>query len=266
MKAARIAVLGVAVVAGFLAWRLASNIGSGGDAPVIVREQVETDQVLVAQRDIVPGAILSAADLSWEKWPRDTINAAFVTRSQDPSAIDDVAGAVARTSFFSGEPIRNSKLVKSGAGGFLSATLPAGMRAVATATSPETGAGGFILPNDRVDVIVTRIEEDPLNSNRDTHVSETVLENVRVLAIDQTVEEKDGRMVVVGSVATLELRPEQGEVLTLAQQVGDISLALRSIMDGGPDNAEPLTPGGLTGRRGSVSVVKFGVPIQVNTN
>ncbi|MCT8972015.1 Flp pilus assembly protein CpaB [Microbaculum marinisediminis] len=265
MKVARLVVLGVAVVAGFFAWRLASNIGSD-QSPVVVQQKVDTDEILVATKDIAPGATLSAADLTWESWPRDAINHAFVTRSGDPQAIDKTAGSVARTSFFSGEPIRDTKLVKSGAGGFLSAMLPTGMRAVATKTSPEVGAGGFILPNDHVDVVLTR-QDMSANSGRDALISETVLQNVRVLAIDQTLEEKDGQMNVVGNVATLELRPEQVEVLALAQQLGDISLSLRSIMDGPGADAAPQTVNGLLGgRRGTVTVVKFGVPVQVNTN
>ncbi len=260
MKVARIAVLGIAVVAGFLAWRLASNIGSG-PTEVVVEKAVDTEEVLVAQRDITPGAVLSAADMTWENWPKGSISGAFMTRASDPDAIEKTTGSVARTSFFPGEPIRNSKLVKSGAGGYLSALLPPGKRAVATKTSPETGAGGFILPNDHVDVVVTRQEQN--SKGQQSFVSETVLENVRVLAIDQTVEEKDGRMDVVGNVATLELSPVQAEQLALAQQLGDISLSLRSIMDGG---AAPLPPGGAAGSRGAVTVVKFGVPTRVTTN
>lgn len=260
MKVARIAVLGVAVIAGFLAWRLASNLGAGDQAPMVVQQNVDTDQILVAQKDIGPGAILSSADLSWEEWPRDAINDAFVTRTTNPEAIDQFTGAVARTSFFSGEPIRDAKLVKGGEGGFMSAMLPPGMRAVATKTSPQTGAGGFILPNDRVDVIVTR-PQDGGSGNK--LITETVIENARVLAIDQTVEEQDGRMVVVGSVATLELRPEQVEALALAEQLGDISLSLRSIMDGAQD-PDAMTASGLPGRRGTVNVVKFGISNQVS--
>ncbi len=260
MKVARLAVLGVAVVAGFLAWRMAGDLGSGG-SPTVIQETVDTDEVLVARRDILPGSTLKKSDLTWESWPRDSINGAFVRRGDDPEALDEIAGSVARTSFLSGEPIRDSKIVRAGSGGFLSAMLPPGMRAVSTETSPETGAGGFILPNDRVDVVVTR-EGERRGSGRETAVSETVLENVRVLAIDQTIEEKDGRMDVVGNVATLELRPDQVEILALAEQEGDISLSLRSIMDGepAPDAVQ------ATKRRSAVNVVKFGVPLQVNTN
>jgi pilus assembly protein CpaB len=260
MKVARLAVLGVAVVAGFLAWRLAGNIGDD-DAPVVVTKDVETDQVLVAKRNIEPGSVLKAGDLAWESWPRSSISNAFVTRSSDPDAEDELAGAVARTSFFSGEPIRQTKLVRSGAGGYLSAVLPSGMRAVSTKTSAQSGAGGFILPNDRVDVIVTHEAQSGRGSRQGAFVSETVLENVRVLAIDQTIEEKDGQMDVVGDVATLELRPDQVETLALAEQLGDISLSLRSIMDG--EGGDENQPGG---RRGTVDVVKFGLPIRVNTN
>jgi pilus assembly protein CpaB len=154
--------------------------------------------------------------------------------------------------------------VKGGSGGFLSAMLPSGKRAVATKTSPQAGAGGFILPNDHVDVVLTRTEANSGRSGRESYVSETVLENVRVLAIDQSTEEKDGRMVVVGDVATLELDPEQVEVLALAGQLGDISLSLRSIMDGDQNEADQKRR--PAGRRGSVTVVKFGVPTQVTTN
>ena len=101
MKVARLAVLGVAVVAGFLAWRLAGNIGSG-DGPTVVQQDVAIDQVLVARRDIDPGSVIKASDLTWESWPRENVNKAFITRDADPKAADELAGAVARTSFFSG--------------------------------------------------------------------------------------------------------------------------------------------------------------------
>jgi pilus assembly protein CpaB len=111
------------------------------------------------------------------------------------------------------------------------------MRAVSTDISPETGAGGFILPNDHVDVILTRRDRDAEQANGgvEAHVSETILSNVRVLAIDQTVEEKNGQRVVVGKTATLELLPRSAERLELAHQLGTLSLALRSLVDAGKD-------------------------------
>ena len=114
----------------------------------------------------------------------------------------------------------------------MAAVLPGGMRAVSTEISPETGAGGFILPNDRVDVILSRREKNPDRTNpTDVIVSEIVLSNIRVLAIDQAPREKDGQNSVVGKTATLELKPAQAEILARARQSGTLSLALRSMLD-----------------------------------
>ena len=126
----------------------------------------------------------------------------------------------------------------------MAAILPTGMRAVSTDISPETGAGGFILPNDHVDVILTRRDRDAEQANGgvESHVSETILSNVRVLAIDQTVEEKNGQRVVVGKTATLELSPPLAEKLMLAHQLGTLSLALRSLVDSGTQQAEAKPP------------------------
>ena len=120
----------------------------------------------------------------------------------------------------------------------MAAVLDKGMRAVSTEISPETGAGGFILPNDRVDVILSRRDREAEKAGgADAQVSETILTNVRVLAIDQTLEEKNGQRVVVGKTATLELTPRQAETLALSRQLGTLSLALRSLADAGDNDA-----------------------------
>ena len=141
---------------------------------------------------------------------------------------------------------------------FMSSILPSGKRAIATQISADTSAGGFILPNDFVDVIMTRRTKD---GGADEFITETILGNVRVLAIDQTVKEEDGRQVVVGKTATLELAPEQAEVLTLAEQMGEMSLALRSLADAAPGSEDDRVY-----RSGSIKVVKFGVASQVMTS
>ncbi len=137
----------------------------------------------------------------------------------------------------------------------MAAILPSGMRAISTEISPETGAGGFILPNDRVDVILSRREKDGDARGTESTTSETILTNVRVLAIDQTVEEKNGQRVVVGKTATLELSPRQSETLALSRQTGTLSLALRSLLDAN-NNAPPPDEGG---RRTGINTVRFGV-------
>jgi pilus assembly protein CpaB len=156
------------------------------------------------------------------------------------------------------------KLVKADGSGFMAAILPSGMRAISTEISPETGAGGFILPNDRVDVILTKRDRnadtrksvDPINA-------EIILSNVRVLAIDQTIEDKNGQKVVVGKTATLELKPEQSETLARARQSGTLSLALRSLADA---RAVTETVNEDHRRRDSVNVVRFGVSTPTTTN
>ncbi|MEM5426803.1 Flp pilus assembly protein CpaB, partial [Paraburkholderia ferrariae] len=134
--------------------------------------------------------------------------------------------------FIIGEPIREQKLVKANGSGFMAAILPSGMRAISTEISPETGAGGFILPNDRVDVILSRRDKNPDQlSGRDIVTTEILLSNVRVLAIDQAPKEKDGNNSLIGKTVTLELKPEQAETLARARQTGTLALALRSIAD-----------------------------------
>ena len=132
------------------------------------------------------------------------------------------------------------------------------MRAISTEISPETGAGGFILPNDHVDVILTRRDsEAEKTAGVEVHISETILTNIRVLAIDQTVEEKNGQRVVVGKTATLELTPRQAETLALSRQMGTLSLALRSLVDSSGKDAEPATDD--NGAAAAINMVRFGV-------
>src|SRR5258708_34437785 len=129
-----------------------------------------------------------------------------------------------------GESVGERKLGRGNGSGFMAAILPAGMRAVSTEISPETGAGGFILPNDRVDVILSKREKNPdRGSSADIVNSEGILSNVRVVAIDQAPKEKDAQASVGGKTVTLELKPEQAEALARARQSGTMSLALRSI-------------------------------------
>jgi pilus assembly protein CpaB len=146
----------------------------------------------------------------------------------------------------------------------MAAILPSGMRAISTEISPESGAGGFILPNDRVDVILSKREKSADRSNPgDTVNSEIILSNVRVLAIDQTIEEKNGQKVVVGKTATLELKPEQSERLAQARQSGSLSLALRSLADA--KMTETRTEEERGAKRDSINIVRYGVQTTTTT-
>jgi pilus assembly protein CpaB len=195
--------------------------------------------------------------MQWQSWPTAAASNTFIRRSERPDATTQIAGSIVRSPFIAGEPIRETKLVKADGSGFMAAILATGMRAVSIEISPETGAGGFILPNDRVDVIRSWREKnpDPTNST-DIVVSEIVLTNIRVLAIDQAPKEKDGQNSVVGKTVTLELKATQTATLAAARQAGTLSLALRSIADlnqvdiGSDDRAR---------QRGSINVVRYGI-------
>lgn len=254
MKPARLIVLGIAVTAGAAAFMLSG--GERAPAPVqqIVRPAAETVDILVAKQDIGVGRAVSPEDLTWQPWPIAAAGPLFIRKSQRPDALNEFKDAVARSPFVAGEPIREQKLVRADGAGFMSAILPAGMRAVSTEISAETGAGGFILPNDRVDVLLTRREQGAQASESIT--TETILRNIRVLAIDQTVEEKGGQKVVVGKTATLELGPQQAESLAMSRQRGSISLALRSLADAKPNAADNEEPQQNSSR---VNFVRFGV-------
>lgn len=257
MNTARIMVLAIAIGAGGIAAWLAS----GSDPQPVAQApapKLDTVEVLTAKSDIPLGHTIKPEDLQWQTWPTAAATSeSFIRRDRRGDAIADLTGSIARSPFFAGEPVRDVKLVKGNGSGFMAAILPSGMRAISTEISPETGAGGFILPNDRVDVILSRRER---SGGTETVNSEIILSNIRVLAIDQTVEEKNGQKVVVGKTATLELKPEQSETLARARQSGTLSLALRSLVDADEPAVE-------RSRRGdTVNVVRYGVSTPTTTS
>ncbi|MCK1746214.1 Flp pilus assembly protein CpaB [Bradyrhizobium sp. 139] len=258
MNRARIVVLTVAICAGGVAAYLAS--GSDNSAPPSAPvAQLPTVDVLVAKNDIGLGQTVKPEDVQWQTWPAATASATFIRRNERPEGATQVTGSIARAPFIQGEPIRDQKLVKAEGSGFMAAILPTGMRAISTEISPETGAGGFILPNDRVDVLLTRRLKNPDQSNgaQDIVTSEIILANVRVLAIDQAPKEKDGQNAVVGKTVTLELNPTQTATLSAARQSGTLSLALRSIVD---VKLSEITLDDSAQKRDGVSIIRYGIP------
>ena len=255
MNTARIVVLTIALGAGGIAAYLAS--GSGEKAAPAPVAQIPTVEILVAKSDIGLGQSVKPDDLQWQAWPKAT-SGNFISRASKADAVKEFTGSIARSPFIAGEPIREQKLVRADGSGFMAAILPAGFRAISTEISPETGAGGFILPNDRVDVILSKREKNPDNKGPDVTTSEIILTNVRVLAIDQAPKEKEGTSSMVGKTATLELKPEQAEMLARARQGGTLTLALRSIVD---VNAVEKVEEQIIQREG-FNVIRFGVANQ----
>ncbi len=267
MKIARLIMLGVAVAAGASAFLLLEPEPAPAPVPEAepVREAapaappkpaVAMDEVLVATADLLVSRIIAEGDLVWQAWPVEAIRSSMIRRTNAGDVLAEVRGAYVRMPFSAGDPVRLEKLILPGrASGFLAATLPAGMRAMAIPIDSQgtTSAGGFILPNDRVDILRTS-REDAQTS--ESSAVQTVLANIRVLAIGQNAQERSGERTLTGATATLEVTPEQGEVLMLAQRSGQLSLLLRSFAEnnaasGAPAKAQPLEH--------AISIVRFGV-------
>lgn len=234
MSSKRILLLFVAIFAGGIAAFLAV---SGQKEPVVQQvAQVEktTTKVLVTNRTIGLGQRIASEDLVWQKWPKDALRPEYITEEQLPDAQISLAGVVVRFEIFAGEPVREEKIVRTDQG-YLSAVIGPGLRAVSIRISPESGAGGFIVPNDRVDVILT-------SSTSQGDQTNTILENVRVLAIGLRLGEGEAgegdqgqdsgsKTFAKKTTATVELAPAQAEKIIQSEQIGTLSLALRSVSD-----------------------------------
>jgi len=233
----RALILVVSLGSGALATALMPSADDFGEALASVAEPaavLSTDDVLVAASDLTPGETLTDASYYWQPWPDNAPGGAVIRRTVRPDAMNELAGLVARDGFAAGEPIRMERLTETQAR-LLSSALPAGRRAVALRVSAESTAGGFVLPNDRVDVLLTVSGGGSANS-----ISRIIARNVRVLAIDQLLDRAEADSVV-GSTATLDLSELQVEAVLAASASGMLSLALRSVADHDLVEPDPLT-------------------------
>ncbi len=268
MKPARLVILAAALVAGLAAaWMVFDS--KPPEAPrqaAITPAAAPMDKVLVAAKNIPFGGAIQPDDLRWQSWPKASIPPDTVLHAADPNAINDLKGTLTRDPIAPGEPIYANRLIHLGNASFMAALLPAGYRAVAINIDSQgaTTAGGFILPNDRVDVIHTYKDQAAAGNGTDGMVSETILRNVRVLAIG-SVQQQGEQKVVVGNNATLELTPDQVEKIVLAQRTGQLSLSLRSMADTSTtasENSVHTKPAD----NNDLTIVRFGVPVQARTH
>lgn len=262
MKRAQLIGIAVAGVAGLGAFVMVKGMVSRPVKTEKVEVKVNKTNVLVARADIGLGQIANETMFRWQEWPADAVTPALLTDRTSPRAMNELSGAIARAPILAGEPITTKKLIKSGQGGVLAAILPPGMRAVSTKIKEETAVGKLILPNDHVDVILTRTMRG--KSGTEEHTSDTLFSNVRVLAIGQQIENKEGKKSAEGSAntATLEMTPRQAELLALANSMGEISLSLRSISDLSADAGNGI--GEQLGKKKSdtsnaIKVLRYGV-------
>lgn len=261
MNTQRILILAVAAIAAGGAAFLARGLLGGGTPKVTAAPvpQVQMTDVMVASDNLQPGTALDATKVHWQKWPRSAVDSSFITADTTPDLDAAVKGTVVREPLLNGQPVSNTAIVHADAASFMSASLSPGMRALSISISTDTGAGGFILPNDRVDVVLTM----KLSDSPPRFKANTVLEDVRVLAMDQTFKEDKDQKVVLAKTATLELAPDQAELLSKAQATGTISLALRALGDSNPqgkvvaslNRPKPQSSNG----EGDVSIIRYGV-------
>lgn len=266
MDMKRILVAGGAVVAGGAAFLLVLANSQAPEPVVVVQHAPEpaapgfdVTDILVATRPFEVGDRLTPADVKWQHWPADSIPSTAITRAASPDAIEKIAGSVVRLQVAQGEPVARQRVVGKGEAGFLATMLPAGMRAMAVPLDVRGGrsAGGFILPQDRVDVLVTKIEPSTSRAGGPPSASaRALLEDIRVLAIGQQLSDANaqGQRTVVGETATLEVTPGQAEALAAAIKAssGEITLALRPF-------GEKPTSDASDQNKGSFMTVRFGV-------
>jgi pilus assembly protein CpaB len=224
----RIALIFVALVAAAgAAWLAYGNLRAPRPQVVETAPPEPTVEILVAEADIGFGATVGENALGWRAWPEKFAHPDFIRREARPEAPTELVGALTRTRIVAGEPVKPGQLAEDG-GGVLAAMLGAGERAVAVRISAENTAGGFVLPGDRVDVLLTRVVTLP--DGRETGMAETLLRNVEVLAIDQTAGSTETD-AVIGETATLRLTAAQAELIVGAEADGRLSLALRAVTD-----------------------------------
>ena len=238
----RIAILAISLLAGGAAAWLAYSLIGSEEPPAAqeIAETVPTTAVLVAAAPVGRGDQLGPTNLQWRPWPEGAVGDGMILRENQPEAIDTYTGWVSRTPLLMGEPIRAERLAE-GDGGLMSLMLTPGTRAVAVRISAESGAGGFIMPDDRVDILHTTVR-DADGDGTSEPVSSTIISNVRVLAVDQVVEQGDSG-ARVAETATLQLTPDQVELLSSARNAGQVSLSLRPISDSGETASEGAASG-----------------------
>lgn len=299
MKPARIVVICIAAVSAIGLALVVRAMGSSSNEPTTTAAAAPLEvrpmaKVLVAAKDLEPGKRLVEADLEWKDWPVDEVNPVFITDGSTPvpakpaaeseaekatdavnrvakaatelattGAKSDYIGSVVREPILAGEPIVSRKIVRAGDSGYLAAYLEPGMRAMAIAVTVESAAGGFILPGDRVDVVLTA------ETNRDGAVegatkskfaSGVVLQNIKVLAIDQATRVGDDAQAVVGATATLEVRPQDSVLLAQAKSEGELSLSLRSYADTAGPSGATRRPVAAVSQPQAVRIYRGGAP------
>ncbi len=217
-------------------WLERSRQTVSGPAAAVVTEEEPKLEVLVAAGDLPVGRLLNANDFTWQPWPEDNISDAYTVRGKDrPANTASLNGAVVRRPIARGQPIAKGAVVRKGERGFLAAVLRPGYRAVAIPVTPASSIAGLAQPGDFVDVILSVETTQSVEGQKvKRYGSQTVLTNVRLLALDQKISDDAAKKDIVkttkpAKTATLEVTPKQAEILALAARLGVMSLSLQSL-------------------------------------
>lgn len=229
--------VGALLIAGVTAV-MAKNMFSGASAPQAQAGPATVPagpEVLVATRTLPVGTIIDAESFRYQPWPQGLVQDAYYTRGEaDPQSL---MGTVVRNEISAGQPLTQSAIVRPGERGFLAAALGPGMRAVTVAVSATSGVAGFVFPGDRVDLVLTQ-EVPGGGDGAPLRASETIIRNIRVLAVDQRLDSRNeagNQVAQTVSTVTFEATPKIAEKIAVAQTIGQLSLSLRSLAD---NNAE----------------------------
>jgi pilus assembly protein CpaB len=236
MRARSLALLIVAVILAFGSALIARSwlMQQAARSAALPKPKTTAKSVLVARADLSRGKILKPGNLIWQSWPRGSLDPAYILRGTHRAA--DFNGWVVRQPVAPGQPVTLAQIVAPGNRGFLAAALRPGMRAVSVRVTETSGISGFVFPGDRVDLLITYPVPAGKNGGYLHKASETVLRDVRVIAIDQLLQSKNGH-AYVAHTATLEVTPKQSEIIALASQMGQLSLSLRSLAGGGKNDS-----------------------------
>ena len=249
METRKIIILGVMLVMGGGIFYAINSLGAPAApvptaAPQVKVQKVEYVSVLAINTNLSTGRRISEDMLTSIRWPAEALTESLINLDSQPDAKSEFIGSLARQPLSEGETLTHAKIIKAGDGGVLSALLKPGMRAVTTRISVDTAAGGFIQPGDKVDIIMreslpVRRNNSSSSQNRSAErnsyfVAQTLFENVKVMAIDQTfTTNPETGAAIPGSTATFELSQEDAELLQEAEGYGDLYLTLRGVNGSG---------------------------------
>ena len=255
MNKARSLAMGIALGVAFVAVMFVKNSLNRPAAPVIVKQKISKVKVLVAAKDIAVGDKVTRDQLAWRDWPENGTEG-FISNKVKPMADLEMVGRVARSPISKGDPIREKRLVKPGTAGVMSVMLPAGKRAISIDVQAQAQDSGIILPGDRVDLVQVLTHRDRI-TGKETVVSKTMLEDIKVLAMSSTLQQNDKDKTMSGKrTATLELTPRQVEVVAAAKSKGDLLLSLRSVADANKKRVDEEEAPVATS---SIKILRYGV-------